>query len=100
MLLGCINKTARGYGERSEEGCSLPIASSSEPLALHLQKFGEVGRISGEIGQTGGAESIPCPVEPPHAVGAVGAEAPRLVRPHGDHRRPPTISGRRASWLC
>jgi hypothetical protein len=40
VLLGCINKTARGYGERSEEGCSGPIASSSELLALHLQKFG------------------------------------------------------------
>jgi hypothetical protein len=34
--------------------CARPRASSSEQLALHLQKFGEAGRISGEIGQTGG----------------------------------------------
>jgi hypothetical protein len=32
VLLGCINKTARGYGERSEEGCSGPMASYQSRL--------------------------------------------------------------------
>ena len=46
VLLGCIKDRAWIRGTQREG--SRPIASSLEKLALHLQKFGEAGRIRAE----------------------------------------------------
>ena len=65
-------------GGPSSESTGLVTSSVSVPMRPSLlgEEHGQVGLIVGEPG--------PGLLELPHAVGAVGATALRLVRPHGD----------------